>query len=44
MDSEDEAALLRVENMIAGALRRRADRLVEKVAIGPKAVGWKLSQ
>src|SRR3954454_4759615 len=43
MDSEDEAALLRVENMVASALRRRAGKLVEKVAIGPKAVGWKVA-
>src|SRR4051812_47409915 len=40
MDSEDEAALLRVGNMLAGVLRR-AGKLVEKVAIGPKAVGWR---
>ena len=41
MDSEDEAAPLRVETMIAGALRRRTGKPVEKVAIGPKAVGWR---
>jgi hypothetical protein len=44
MDSEDEAALLRVENMIAGVLRRRDGKLVEKVAIGPKAVGWQVRE
>src|SRR3954451_20836329 len=44
MDSEDDAALLRVENMIAGVLRRRAGKLVEKAAIGPRAVGWRVRE
>jgi hypothetical protein len=41
MDAEENAALRRVENMVIGVLRRR-EKLVEKVVIDPRGVGWKV--
>lgn len=42
MDSEDGPAMLRVENMLAGVLRRRNGKLVERVTIEPRGVGWRV--
>lgn len=39
----DAAALRRVEGMVKGALHRREGRLAERVADGPRAVGWRLA-
>jgi hypothetical protein len=38
---DDETTLATVESRVNGALRRRRG-VVEKVALGPRAVGWKV--
>ncbi len=40
----DATALRRVEGMVKGALHRNEGRLAERVADGPRAVGWRLTQ
>lgn len=39
---EDAATLATVEKRVSDLLRRRAD-VVEKVSLGPKAVGWRVA-
>jgi hypothetical protein len=43
MVAADGVALRRVENMVDGALRRREGRIVQRVALGPRSLGWRVA-